>query len=182
MSRRRPARLVRAATCAAALVAGLALAGCSAGAVTQTDTTLTGVTGSEAQVGEMLVRDAAIDPGTTAVVPAGATVTLRATLVNEAPGGDRLVSVSTPYASVVTSEGVTQIPGDNAIRLVGSDPGPVGPPPADTRLSATARIVLGGVTQVLHAGPTYPVTLTFERAGTVTIPVPVQSVGPTPVS
>ena len=176
---RRPARV---AACAAALVAGLALAGCSAGAVTQTDTTMTGVTGSQGQVGEMLVRDAAIDPGTTAVVPAGTTVTLRASLINEAPGGDRLVSVSTPYATTVTSQGVTQIPGDNALRLVGSDPGPVGPAPADTRIAATARIVLGGVTQVLHAGPTYPVTFTFERAGAVTVPVPVQSAGLTPVS
>jgi hypothetical protein len=177
--RRRAAHVVASAT---ALLAALALSGCSAGAVTQTDTTLTTVTGSSGQVGEMLVRDLSIDAGPTAVVPAGAAVTLRGTLVNEAALGDRLVSVSTPYAQSVTAEGVTQIPGDNAIMIVGSDPVPVGPPPLDTRVTGTARIVLSGATQVLHGGPTYPLTLTFERAGSVTLPVPVLSSGLAPVS
>jgi len=177
--RRRRAHVAASAT---ALLAALALSGCSAGAVTQTDTTITTVTGSMGQVGEMMVRDLSIDPGPEAVVPAGAMVTLRGSLVNEAALGDRLVSVSTPYATGVTAEGVTEIPGDNAIMIVGSRPGPVGPPPPDSRLTGTARIVLAGATQVLHSGPTYPVTLTFERAGTVTVPVSVVSTGLVPVS
>lgn len=170
------------ATLLSALLATLVLGGCSSGAVSQTDTTVSTVTGAMGQTGEMLVRDLSLDPGPAEVVPAGSPVTLRGTLVNEAPGEDQLVSVSTPYATAVVAQGVTTVPGDNATMLVGSSPVPVGPPAPDTRVTGTARITLNGVTQVLHSGPTYPVTLTFAHAGTITVPTPVISTGAVPVS
>ena len=175
-------RSLVAASALSALLAALALGGCSSGAVSQTDTTVSTVTGAMGQTGEMLVRDLRLDPGPVSVVPAGSPVTLKGTLVNEAPGGDRLVSVSTPYAVSVVAEGQTTVPGDNATMLVGSAPGPVGPPAPDTRVTGTGRITFNGVTQVLHSGPTYPVTLTFEHAGTITVPVPLVSTGEVPVS
>ena len=150
--------------------------------MTQTDTTVSTVTGAMGQTGEMLVRDLSLDPGPVEVVPAGSTVTLRGTLVNEAPGEDRLISVSTPYATAVMAQGQTAVPGDNATMLVGSAAVPIGPPTPDTRVTGTGRITLNGVTQVLHSGPTYPVTLTFEHAGTITIPTPLVSTGAVPAS
>ena len=165
-----------------AAAAVLALTGCSAGAVTQTDTTVSSTTGAEGQAGSIAIRDLSIDPGPVPVVPAGATVFLRGTLANQADTTDRLVSVSTPYAAGVRAEGVTVLPGQNAVMIVGSAPVPVGPPIAIARLSGTARITLGPVTQVLNAGPTYDVTLTFERSGSITLPVPVVSTTELPVS
>jgi copper(I)-binding protein len=171
MSRRargyRPAFVV-----ATMLTAALALAGCSAGTVTQTDTIVQNTAvGAWGQVGEIAIRDLTIDGGPTKVVPAGAPALLKGGIVNESPEPDRLVSVSSPYAVSVVPEGATAIPGDNAIRIVGAEPGPVGPPNQDERVSGTLRLTLQGTTQVLRPGPTYAVTLTFERAGTVTLPV-----------
>lgn len=181
--RRRPTRRVPAVgVLLPVLVATLALAGCSAGAVTQTDTTVTTVTGAQGQAGDIAIRNLTIDPGPVAVVPAGATVFLRGTLVNTGDRTDRLVAVSTPYATAIRAEGQLAIPGQNATTIVGADPVAVGPPIPDSRLTGTGRITLAGVTQVLHAGPTYPVTLTFESGATTTLPTSVVTSGPVPVT
>lgn len=160
------------------LAAALVLAGCSAGTVTQTDTVVSGAAGANGQTGEMLIRDLSIDGGPTEVIPAGASAPLKGSFVNEAALGDRLVSVSSPYAVAFVPEGATTIPGGNAVRIVGAEPGPVGPPDLANRTSGTLRLTLQGATQVLRPGPTYAVTFTFERAGTVTVPVIVVGVGP----
>lgn len=169
---RRPTGRPRTALLAATLLgaAALVLSGCSAGAVTQTDTTISSVQGTEATVGQVLLRNITMDSGNQVVVPAGASVALRGTIINQALTDDQLLSVSTPYASQVRAEGFTTILGNSATDLVGSQPGPVGPP-SPTQPNGTMRITLAGVTQVLHAGPTFPVTFTFARAGTVTVPV-----------
>ena len=172
----RPRRRRAALVAATVLTAGLALAGCSAGTVTQTDTTLSGAPGSFGATGDMLIRDLSIDAGPNQLAPAGGStvVALQGTLVNEGANADRLVSVTTPYAQSVTPEGATTIPGDNALRLVGTQPGPVGPAQPDTRAAATARLTLRVITQTIRPGPTYAVTFTFERSGQVTVPVIVQ--------
>jgi copper(I)-binding protein len=177
MSRRprgpRPGILV-----ATLLTAALALAGCSAGTVTQTDTIVSQAAGAFGQVGAIALRDISLDPGPAETVPAGAEVALRGTLVNEGGLPDRLVSVTTPYATGVRQEGAAVIPNNNAIRIVGAAPVPVGPADLDSRQSGSMRLVLTGVTQQLRPGPTYAVTFTFERAGTITLPVIVVGSGP----
>lgn len=182
MSRRPTRRVPAVGVLVPVLLAVLALAGCSAGAVTQTDTTVTSVTGAQGQVGDISILNLSIDPGPAAVVPAGSTVFLRGSMVNVGSRTDRLVAVSSPYASSVQAQGQTVVPGDNATALVGADPVPVGPPVPGLRLSGTALVSLVGVTQVLHAGPTYPVTLTFERSGSITLPASVITSGPVPVA
>ncbi|MDL5157627.1 hypothetical protein [Actinomycetospora termitidis] len=180
---RRPTGRSRTALLAATLLgtAALVLSGCSAGAVTQTDTTISSVSGTEAHVGEMLLRDVTLDPGAEVVVPAGSSVTLRGTFVNQALTDDQLVSVSTPYAGPARAEGFTTIPGNAATYVVGAQPGPVGPP-SPTQVNGTMRITLPGVAQVLHEGPTYPVTFTFARAGSITMPLYLSATGPVPAS
>ncbi|MDD7938707.1 hypothetical protein PHK61_09795 [Actinomycetospora lutea] len=160
------------------LTAALALAGCSAGAVTQTDTIVSQADGARGQAGPLLLEDVAIEPGPAGAVPSGAEATIRGTIINDGPTTDRLVSVTTPYALNARPEGVTTIPANNAVRLVGDDAGPVGPADAAQGTGATARLTLTGVTQELRQGPTYAVTFTFERAGSVTIPVIVSGLGP----
>ena len=183
MTRRPTGRPRRMALLAATLLgaAALVLSGCSAGAVTQTDTSVPSVAGSEGQVGQILLRDITMDPGAVPTVPAGATVTLAGTFVNQGLGDDQLLSVSSPYASQVRSEGTTTIPGNAATQMIGARPGPVGPPSL-TQANGTLRVTLAGVTQVLREGPTYPVTFTFAKAGVLTLPVSVQSTVPVPVS
>jgi periplasmic copper chaperone A len=183
MTRRPTGRPRRTALLVATLLgaAALVLSGCSAGAVTQTDTVVPQVSGSEGQTGQMLLRDITLDPGPQVVVPAGATVTIAGTLVNQGLGDDQLVSVTSPYFSQVRSEGTTTIPGNAATRIVGAQPGPVGPP-SPTQPDGTMRLTASGVSQVLHAGPTYPVTFTFARAGSVTLPLYLQSTNLVPNS
>jgi len=161
------------------LTAALALAGCSAGTVTQTGTVVSQAAGAQGQVGQVLLRDMSIDSGPTETVPSGAEVPLRGTIINEGATADRLVSVSSPYAVGVRQEGAAVIPGSNAVRIVGAEPVPVGPSdPANRSVAGSMRLVLTGVTQQLRAGPTYAVTFTFERAGSVTVPMIVVGSGP----
>jgi copper(I)-binding protein len=183
MTRRPTGRPRRTALLVATLLgaAALVLSGCSAGAVTQTDTVVPQVSGSQGQTGQMLLRDITLDPGPQVVVPAGATISIAGTLVNQGLGDDQLVSVTSPYFGQVRSEGTTTIPGNAATRIVGSQPGPVGPP-SPTQPNGTMRLTAPGVSQVLHAGPTYPVTFTFARAGSVTLPVYLQTTNVVPNS
>jgi copper(I)-binding protein len=61
----------------------------------------------------------------------------------------------------------------------GAVPAPIVPtasvtvPPPDAQGSTKASIVLNGLTKDIQAGLTYPVQLTFAKAGTVTVEVPV---------
>jgi periplasmic copper chaperone A len=160
------------------LTAALALAGCSAGTVTQTDTIVSQAAGAFGQVGAMSLRDISLDSGPAETVPSGAEIALRGSLINEGGTPDRLVAVSTPYATGFRQEGETVIPNNNVLRIVGAAPAPVGPANLDTRQSASARVVLTGTTQQMRPGPTYAVTFTFERAGSITLPVIVVGAGP----
>jgi periplasmic copper chaperone A len=168
---RRPRGTRPAIVVATLLTAGLALGGCSAGTVTQTDTIVSQADGATGQVGGILLRDVSLDAGPTNTVPSGAEIPLRLTIVNQTPAADRLVSVSSPYAVSVRPEGETTIPGNGSLRIIGNDPGPVGPPDPAVRVGGSARITLTGVTQQLRPGPTYEVTFAFEKAGVVTVPV-----------
>jgi periplasmic copper chaperone A len=176
---RRPRGTRSAIVVATLLTAGLALGACSAGTVTQTDTIVSQAAGARGGVGAIELEDISIDPGPAETVPSGAEVPLRGTIINEGAEPDRLVSVTTPYAVGVRQEGTPVITGENAVRIVGLDAIPaVTPIIPGSRVAGSMRLVLTGVTQQLRPGPTYAVTFTFERAGTVTLPVIVVGSGP----
>lgn len=130
----------------------------------------------------------------------GSDAPLNLFIINEGEEADTLVSASSPWASSVTIAGVTEIPAGRSIAVEGEiaaeEPpatgtrSPSAAPttgPAPTSAAATGapappesgaeaegtRIVLTGLLDDIRAGVSYDVTLVFERAGEVTVNVPV---------
>lgn len=171
MSRSPRSRPSRVGIGAGAIVAALLLAGCGAGQLTGTSTQRSSAGGANAGAGDVVVRDAEIEFGdavpAAVVWPAGATAPLQMRIVNEGATADRLVSASSTWASSVSVTGTTDLPGGLAI-VVG-DPASA---PAGAR---TAQIELVGLKDNLRAGLTYPVVLVFERAGPISLDVPIDN-------
>jgi copper(I)-binding protein len=89
-----------------ALGAALALAGCGAGQITQTDSQQPAVNGTHAQVKTIDLRNAAVQyPKSGPGYPAGATPALTLTIVNRGEQDDSLVSVTTEDGAQATIAG-----------------------------------------------------------------------------
>lgn len=171
----------------AALIAAAVLTGCGAGQVASTATQVSNTTGGNAQAGPLALRtvaiafDGAVEDG--AVYRRGEDAPLNMTVVNEAGQTDRLVSASTPLAESVEISGTTDIASGRSL-VVGGDTqqqgaGSPGGAPVTTPLpredEPTASVVLVGLRDDVRSGISYPITFTFERAGDVTVAVPVDS-------
>jgi len=199
-----------------ALIAAVAVAGCSAGQITQTSRQVAAVEGANATAGQISLRNAMIEfdepAHGAAIYPAGGSAPLQMTIVNTGAELDRLVAASSPVAASVEISGVLRIPGGRALTIEGA-PAPLAPPPAvegtapptsgptagaapttapttapsgpaaatlappsgpDAAAPAEAgNIVLTGLREDVQSGLTYPLILTFERAGEVRFDVPV---------
>jgi copper(I)-binding protein len=106
---------------------------------------------------------------------AGATGAAYMVITNTGAVADRLVGASSAVArkvefhsTMVDEQGVATMRGVQAIEL---------PPGGEARLAPGGlHMMLIGLTQPLKAGePAFPLTLTFERAGEVTVEVAVQA-------
>lgn len=98
----------------------LLVAGCSAGpAQSYAEYLRISGNGSEERVGDLLVRNAAFDHGSPSVggvaYRKGASVSLRATVVNEGSTADRLVAVRSPVAGSSTVAGERVIPAGQSL-------------------------------------------------------------------
>lgn len=179
----------------------LALAGCGAGQITQTDTQVAAVNGVSGQAGQIGVRNAQLvfPPNAARYYPKGSDAALVATIVNDGSATDRLVSVSAPAASSVNLQGSTVLPAAFALTAVspaeqgaGSTlPTPIttGGTAASTTTStlptstgSAAALPVGKITVTLvdlnrdvRPGETIPVTFVFANAGQVTLDVPIGS-------
>ena len=102
------------------------------------------------------------------------------------PGGRTLVVAGAPAEATATPTAAAPTATDTAAPAPTptTTPAPTSPAPTTAATPTveppfvepgTASIVLTGLRQNLEVGPTYPVTLTFQRAGSVQIPVPVAS-------
>ncbi|MHA6785721.1 hypothetical protein ACVGOW_32700 [Pseudonocardia saturnea] len=181
---------------AGALVGALVLTGCGAGQIAGTAEQQSAVSGgSNSAMGPIAVRDAVIAFGEQveggAVYPRGSSAPLSMTIVNEGTEADTLVSASSPWASSVEISGVTEIPAGRSIVVQGEAaeaapttgvPGTRAPSAAPTTTPTTTpaaepeggtQIVLTGLLDDIRAGISYDVTLVFERAGEIVVPVPV---------
>jgi copper(I)-binding protein len=98
------------------------------------------------------------------------------TLVNIGDAPDRLVSAASPAAGRVELH--THIKDGDVMRMRQVEGG-IPLPPGDTvKLQPGGfHIMLLGLTQGLAAGSSFPLTLTFEKAGSVQVDVPVQAMG-----
>ena len=188
-----------------AVASALLLAGCGAGQITQTSTQLPGVDGASATVGQIAVRNALLpfagDGKTAVVYPSGGTAPLSAFVVNSSAQPDKLVSGSSPAAASVEIIGDGTVSSGKLLIVQGEPAGtstteppaasgpagpqvaptvrPAAPTPAGPNAQGTtsAQVVLTGLKQDLKAGGVYPVVLTFQRAGDVTLQVPVGNPG-----
>lgn len=161
---------------APALLALFLLAGCGTAAPTVDLDDPMGTAGDAvASIGAIDIRDAAIAPADDAeggtAHPAGSDVELRLVAVNTGDAADRLVSVSSPLAGDVGISGEQALIGGSTL-LVGDTGSTV---PAGAASVTRATVTLDDLRRALSVGPTYPVTLTFQRAGSVTLELPVDN-------
>jgi copper(I)-binding protein len=175
-----------------AVIGAIALAGCSAGQITQTGSQQPAVVGANAGTGPVVVRDAHIEFGEQAqganIYPRGGAAPLRMSIVNSGGLADRLVSASSPAAASVQISGEAEIPSGRVLLIEGGPAAATGggaqrpdEAPATPRAGTggaeagghEAQIVLTGLKEDVRAGLTYPLVLNFERAGQITMSVPV---------
>ena len=141
------------------------------------EVTMTG--GAGGQVGSIVVRDAAITydgpiEGDEVYAP-GDLAPLQLTVVNDATvddgdRADRLVAVRSPIAAAGRITGDARIPDGHVLTAGYTDP------VASITLPETTAVdvALVGLTEPVRAGLTYPVVLTFERAGELRLELPVE--------
>lgn len=183
----------------------VALAGCGAGQITQTDTQKPAVNGTGGSVGALSISNAALafPEGADHYYPAGSDAPLLLSIANRGAKDDRLVSVESPAAANVSITGDKKIIARHALQVLAepaaadttsptsapsgahSQPGtsatPSVSPTADSDSSTdsgeigTARIVLRDLVRDLRPGQTIQVTLTFAEAGRITLRVPIAS-------
>lgn len=169
MSRnRRPARALAGVTALA--LTGLLVAGCGTGQLSQTAAQVAATNGLNTSVGQVDLRDVQVGYPQTPASPAvlyarGTNAPLRATLINTGSVADRLVRVSSPFATSVAITGDPVMPQDVAlVSTAGSAITPTS--------SRPIQIQLDGLTQPIAAGAQVPVTFVFERSGSVTVQAP----------
>lgn len=161
------------------LGAVVALTGCSAGQQAETSQQVANIEGANAEAKNMAVRDAKLAfPEKGAVYPKGSSAPVDVVLINEAPTSDRLLEVSSPYAASARVSGDTTIPGRTRLYSDGEAAGSTEPSSAQQQQGGPVtkpqvNITLTGLTQDIRPGTVIPVTFTFERAGEVTVQVPI---------
>ncbi|GAA2856823.1 hypothetical protein GCM10010472_12720 [Pseudonocardia halophobica] len=155
-----------------AAAGALLLSGCGAGQVAQTAEQVAAVGGTGGVVGDVAVRNAEIAwptglAPTGAVYQKGGQALVEMIIVNDGGAADRLVSASSEAGTqvVVTGEQVLapQLP------LVAGDEGDVAAIPGAKRIT----VEIAGLRDDVVAGRTYPLTLVFEKAGRLTVDLPV---------
>ncbi|GAA0510716.1 hypothetical protein GCM10011581_00730 [Saccharopolyspora subtropica] len=173
MSRSQHLKAVRLRLIPAAIGLGavVALAGCSAGQVTETDTQVAAVNGGSGDLNQISVRNATFTfPASNSFYPAGSSAPLELVLTNEGAEGDKLVQVSSPYATSATLGGVTDLPSRTALHALGRTGATQAEAPTGQRV---VEITLNGFKQDITPGVTVPVTFVFQKAGALTVQVPI---------
>jgi copper(I)-binding protein len=165
--------LTAAARIVACCAAALALGGCSAGQITQTDSQFSAVDGAFGNVGNSIALRNVLIPyphNQAPSYPIGSSVPVLLSITNQGNSADELVGVDSPVASQTLVEGTTQLPpGTTVTSTPGSDP--TGLQPSSPLVAGQLRLLLT-TNQVLHAGLNIPITFQFQHAGKLTLPVP----------
>ena len=157
------------ACCVCALTVALPVVGCGAGQITQTDRQVAAVDGASGNAGNAIaLRNVYIPfpPNKDGTYPAGSTVPVILTVINQGDSSDELIGVSSPAAGQAIVLGTTQIPaGTTVISTAGATE------PTSPLVVGELRVLLT-TSQPLHAGLNTPLTFQFRNAGKITLPVP----------
>jgi copper(I)-binding protein len=151
-------RALRAATMGVLVLSPLALSACSAGQVTQTATQERDKTGAQAQVGDITLREARLAYPRSGAYDAGDDAELILAIVNNGQKSDSLTGVEGDgFGGAEISGDEIEVPADSAV-FVGQD---------------DMTVTLTDLDEGLTSGQILQVTLTFQDAGDITLPVSV---------
>ncbi|MFD1815760.1 hypothetical protein [Rhodococcus gannanensis] len=164
---------------ALAAAAAISLSACSAGQITQTATQVAAVNGNYANQGDISLRNVHVvypDSEEYSLEPGG-TVALAFTAINESEyQTERLTKITTDKAASVTiagEAGARIIPPQTALAA-----GTVDATVVDDGEEIESKIILVTLDDIgadVYPGLTMPVTFSFERAGDITVDVPVDA-------
>jgi copper(I)-binding protein len=153
----------------ACCAAVLALAGCGAGQITQTDHQVSAVDGISGNLGDSIALRNVLIPypnNQDGTYPAGSTVPVLLTIVNQGSSPDELIAVTSPAASQALVLGNTRIPPGATVTSAVRSAEPASP------LVIGELSILLTTNQPLRAGLNTPLTFQFHNAGKLTLPVP----------
>ena len=158
---------------ACALAVAAILSGCSAGQIAQTATQQAAVNGTSATVGNITLRNVHLRaPQTSDYVEPGSEVELLFVAANDSPDtSDKLTSITSDSGTVSLS-GDTSLPATDVL-VVGEPDGQVAAlEQAETADAAKAMV---DIDKPITNGLTYNFTFNFEKAGEITVPVPISA-------
>jgi copper(I)-binding protein len=173
-----------AALAAGGLIGAVALTGCSAGQLSQTASQESAVDGNHAVINNVALRNVHIQAQqNTDFLRPGKTVDLVLVVVNQSPDvTDKLVGISTDIGEV-TVTGDPTLPAGGTL-FVGT-PNGLNKKAADTAAAVEAadsvKATVALSTQITN-GPNYNFTFKFEKAGSVTLAVPISAPEGPPLS
>lgn len=154
---------------AVSLAAGLA--GCGGKAPRGEGEFVSGaIAGRNAQVGQIKIRDIRVAEPTKRLHPVGSDVLVRLQLFNASASDDALVGAQTAAATSVWLQ--QDADGDGRFTRTDRVPLPAGVQPGRTR--PQAQLLLVKTTRDLVAGRFMPLTLSFARAGSISLVVPIE--------
>ena len=164
---------VTAALAACGVAATVALSGCSAGQVAQTATQDAAVNGTAATAGSITLRNIHLRaPQKSDYVQPGSDVELLFVASNQSPDtADKLTSITSDVGTVSLS-GDTSLPAQDVL-IVGEPDGQIAP--LEVTESADAAKAKVDITKPITNGLTYNFTFNFEKAGQVTVGVPISA-------
>ena len=96
-------------------------------------------------------------------------------LINNGSSEDRLLSAATPVADKVQFHSASEENGVSRMREM--DAIKIAPGTMVTFRPGSMHIMMAGLKQPLKEGQTFPMTLTFEKAGKIDLMVPIAKVG-----
>lgn len=165
---RRPAAIALAGGVA---LGAVLLAGCGAGQQAQTSEQTSAVAGANTQVGDIAIRNAEIAypdtvPASANVYSVGGTAPVEMVIVNQGRAADRLVSGTSPLGTVKI-DGDGSLPAGRAL-VAGTNKDIPTPPGANP-----VTMEITGLREDIRSGLSYPLVLTFQQAGAVTVQLPV---------
>ena len=181
-SNRRSSRVAELA--AGGLIGAVALAGCSAGQLSQTASQESAVDGNSAVINNVALRNVRIQAQQNSdFLRPGATVDLVLVVVNQSPDvTDKLVGISTDIGKV-TVTGDPTLPAGGTL-FVGT-PNGLNKKAADSAAAVEAANFVKAtvaLSQQITNGPNYNFTFDFEKAGSVSLAVPISAPEGPPLS